>query len=122
MVWLFLTYMLIMYAASLNGLRFGNSIPPYVFFPLALMVFRFAYFKPEVSQKLLRGNDISYGIYIWHMPLVNQLLYLKQTPNMLDVSAVILGSIVIAWLSWIIVERNAMRLKNFSVKPPPKYD
>lgn len=116
MGWFAIGYFAVMYLLSGHGLHFGNSIPPYIFFPLALLVFRFAYFAPGVSNNLLKGNDISYGIYIWHMPLVNQLLYFRSDFRTEDVMLVIVASIMIAWLSWVLIERNAMKLKKFSLK------
>ena len=45
----------------------GNGINPILFIPLAVLTFSFAYSFPMLSQKLLQRNDISYGIYIYHV-------------------------------------------------------
>ena len=98
------------------NLNFGNSIPPYVFFPLVIVVFRLSYFKPNFFNRLLRGNDISYGIYIWHMPFINQLLYLDSEISAVEVIKVLLLTVIVAFLSWVLLEKRILRLKSFSLK------
>lgn len=61
-------------AVGLLGLEVGNSIGPLLFCLIAVFVFSAAYSKPTCSDRLLGKNDISYGIYIYHMPVVNMLL------------------------------------------------
>lgn len=110
-----LGYLVVMYVVSESGVEFGNSIPPYIYFPLALLVFRLAYAFINVSASFLRGNDLSYGIYIWHMPLVNQLLYMKDQIGVLDVILIIVGSVLLAALSWFTIEKHALQLKHASI-------
>lgn len=113
-------YITFAYSLSKLGLEFGNGIPPYVYFPLAILVFRFAYYKPEFTHQTLKGNDISYGIYIWHMPLVNQLLFISEKISVLDVVAVIVLSICLALISWVLLEKNMLKLKHFSLQAGTK--
>jgi len=109
-------YITIMLYISKNGLEFGNYIPPYVFFPLALLIFRTAYSMVSITKKLLRGNDISYGIYIWHIPLINQLIYLtKSNETLIQVGLAILSTILIALISWFYLEKTALKMKSFSL-------
>jgi peptidoglycan/LPS O-acetylase OafA/YrhL len=57
---------------------------------------------------LLRGNDISYGVYLFHMLVVNALVELKLfgIPAILLTFAVTYG---LAWLSWNLLERKVLR-------------
>lgn len=56
--------------------------------------------------------DLSYGCYVWHMPIINLLLVLA-IPSL----ALAIGSTVaMAVLSWFLVERPALRLKRQSLK------
>jgi len=46
----------------------GNIINHIMYIPLTLLIFACAYSFPNLSTSLLRKNDISYGIYIYHVP------------------------------------------------------
>jgi peptidoglycan/LPS O-acetylase OafA/YrhL len=104
-------------AASSSFIVFNNSIPPYVYFPLALLTFRCAYSFVELSRKLLKGNDISYGIYIWHMPITNQLLFISSSnETVLGVIFAIICSVLLAIASWFLIEKRALKMKSLSFK------
>lgn len=60
---------------------------------------------------------ISYGLYLWHMlvlfalaPLLDQFGWTAQTRPFLHFGALISGSIVVAWISWILLERPFIEL------------
>ncbi|PTY38360.1 hypothetical protein BGP77_12620 [Saccharospirillum sp. MSK14-1] len=108
-------YILVSFGLSKSGLQYGNSIPPYVYFPLAILILRLGYFKPEFTNKLLKGNDFSYGIYIWHMPFINQILYLNFEIEVDQVIWIILLSFLVAILSWFIIEKRMLKLKHFTM-------
>jgi len=93
----------------------GNSVNPVLFLLVVVVLFRLAYFMPEKSNKLLKGNDISYGIYIWHMPILNQMLYFGFHESYLSVVFAIGLSFIIALLSWRFIERPALGFKSFSL-------
>lgn len=57
--------------------------------------------------------DFSYGIYVWHMPVINLLLVLAIPSPAL--ALVLTGAM--AALSWFAIERPALRLKRSSLKP-----
>ena len=111
-----IVYTVAAYIASINGTGFGNGISPLVFFPLIVVIFKFAYFAPTLARRTLKGNDISYGIYIWHMPIVNQMLYFNWRTEEWQANLAIALSIVLAVLSWFIIEKPALRLKHYSVR------
>lgn len=98
------------------GLSFyGNNVSPIIFFILTLLVFHFSYFQPKQTNKLLNGNDISYGVYIWHMPIVNQFLYYNYDSNALFVILTITITIILSIFSWKIIEKPALSLKRVSL-------
>jgi len=89
----------------------GNNITPILFPFLALAILSIAYTAPYLSDRLLHKNDISYGIYIYHMPMINIMMYYGLTSKIVYVLAVIIITIVIACLSWLCLERIAIRKK-----------
>ncbi|KOR29053.1 hypothetical protein TI03_03270 [Achromatium sp. WMS1] len=56
--------------------------------------------------------DFSYGIYIWHMPVINLLIILHYESALLAVILTIACSIC----SWFIVEQPALRLKHVTLR------
>ena len=105
-VYLFSAYML-----SGIGSAFGNNSNPVVAVLLVLTVFSFAYSMPTLSTKVLRGNDMSYGIYIYHMPVVNLLLYSELYRKTEYGFMALMACILLAAISWLMVEKPALRLK-----------
>ena len=94
----------------------GNTINPMSAVLLALLVVSFAYSYSGRLAHVLKGNDISYGIYIYHMVIVNVMVSLGATRR---ISVFMVGYVVlilVAFLSWRYVERPALRLKAYSVK------
>lgn len=57
--------------------------------------------------------DFSYGIYIWHMPIINTLLFLKFESVWLTV----LMTVIFSAISWYFVERPMLRRKQITLKP-----
>ena len=78
---------------------------------LALVVVSVAHTWRGASQRTLRGHDISYGIYIYHMLVVNLFVQLHLIGSSVALASVIAVTIGAATASWICVERPALRLK-----------
>lgn len=115
-------YVFLMFAISPFGVVHGNALGPFSYVVLALVVFSCAYSLPMLSRKLLRGNDISYGVYIYHMPVVNVLLELGFRGRPVDVVTATALTVLLACFSWFVVERPALRLKRHSINPLSKQD
>jgi peptidoglycan/LPS O-acetylase OafA/YrhL len=97
----------------LLGGTVGTNSPNPVLMPLlAALVISAAYSGRGLSNRLLGETDISYGIYLLHMPIINFLLETGQGSWML---AIIL-TVTAALLSWYLVERPALRGK----RPVPR--
>ncbi len=111
-----LIYITIAYFSFRNGIAFGNSISPLIFFPIALVVFRMAYFMPSFFGKILKGNDISYGIYIWHMVIANQFLYYGVRDEYWHAALAITLSTICAIASWFFIEKPSLRHKKCTLK------
>ena len=79
---------------------------------LSIMTMSFAFSFNTISERLLRGYDISYGLYIYHGLVLNCFIafgWMYQW-NWLPVM-VLAASCVLGVLSWIFVERPFLRLK-----------
>ncbi len=91
--------------------QLGNSLSvPYVIV-LAGLVLSAAYTMPTLSDRLLRKNDISYGIYIYHMPVANLMIYWGMTGSLMAGVCALCSVLLLAGLSWGVVERPALKLK-----------
>jgi peptidoglycan/LPS O-acetylase OafA/YrhL len=76
---------------------------------LAMWAISFALSFRGVSRRLLRGLDLSFGLYLYHMLIINTLveLHLGGSIGWLWFTYVATG--VLALLSWTLVERPAMK-------------
>ncbi|MFA0476781.1 acyltransferase family protein, partial [Vibrio breoganii] len=52
-------------------ITYGSYLNPILVLTLSMLVISAAYSMPSLSEKLLNRNDISYGVYIYHMLWVN---------------------------------------------------
>ncbi len=80
-------------------------------FLLLGLTFSTAFTNTSLGHKLLKGNDISYGVYIYHMLVVNYLVHHRYTGSgryFLLACAVV---VLLALLSWRLVEKKALALK-----------
>ncbi len=113
---LLLFYVIATYFALKSGITFGNSISPYIFLLVVLVIFRIAYFKPSIFGGILKGNDISYGVYIWHMVIVNQFLYYGIRDEYWHALLAIIITVLLAIASWFFIEKPSLNHKKFTIK------
>lgn len=98
-------------AAGISANEVHSSVLALLVYPiLGLVVFSLAFSNVGLSKTVLRGNDFSYGIYIYHMPLLYLLLYLKMD-GVLGLVVLSLAVIISSSISWFFVERPCLRLK-----------
>ncbi|MBN2800779.1 MAG: acyltransferase [Deltaproteobacteria bacterium] len=112
-------YLALAWAGTSLGLNSGNGVHPVLYLPLIFTVLAFTYTLPHLGERLLRRNDISYGVYIYHMPVVNLLLYYGVSGNIASLALALVLSFLLAGLSWRLVERPAMRAKRHALHPVP---
>lgn len=117
-LWL-VVYIVAGYVLGMLGIRVrGNLLNPLSALILAFLTVSFAYSRDGSLARILRGNDISYGVYIYHMVVFNALIHFGFKH---DAWALALGMFIVvaaALLSWKYIEKPAMRLKRYSVKMP----
>ncbi|MFV5345194.1 acyltransferase [Acinetobacter oleivorans] len=79
---------------------------------LSLVTLSFAFSHKDLSDKLLKHNDISYGIYIYHMLVVNTLVAIGFLHEPIYIFFTFIVTIILAILSWKLIEKPALSLKN----------
>lgn len=104
-------YVFVAYIFSINSYSFDNNINPIVGVSLVLTIFSFAYSIPGLSKRILRGNDISYGLYIYHMPAANFMIYCGLRMKIEYGILALIASLLLAAISWIFIEKPALSLK-----------
>lgn len=107
--------------ASEAGWPFRTDSPPIpLMILLALAVVSCAYSCPGAAHRILRGNDFSYGTYVYHMLVLNAAIALgfrhAGWPMLLTSVAIIYA---VAALSWFWIERPALRMKHGLVSWTP---
>ncbi len=112
-IW-FGAYVLVM--AGLHWLVEFRSIVYYLgYLPsralLALATIAAAYSMRQLSGKLLRGMDLSYGTYLYHSVVINIFVELGWLGSLGSVLPVFGVSIFAALLSWNLIEKPALGLK-----------
>lgn len=93
------------------------------FVPLSYAIIWFGYNGPKILWQLNRLDDISMGIFIWHMVIINIFLYTGINKTLSDYPLIIVVIVVtaaIAFLSYRIVEKPALKLRNIKKNKPVK--
>ncbi len=85
----------------------GNYLNPVSTAVLACLVLSAAHAKPIPVK-----HDLSYGLYLYHMPVINAFLAAGAVGSVLASLSAITIAVVLAYLSWTFVELPALRLKH----------
>jgi peptidoglycan/LPS O-acetylase OafA/YrhL len=78
---------------------------------ISIVTISLAYTLPKLSL-FLKGNDISYGMYIYHMLVINSLISFGYLGDVKYLFLTIIITIAISSLSWFLIEKKALQLKN----------
>jgi peptidoglycan/LPS O-acetylase OafA/YrhL len=87
--------------------------------PLAGLVISSAMSFRTLSDRLLHHNDVSYGLYIYHMPGVYLLRRFSAAAPPIAVALLVLITLAVAMLSWRCVERPFLARKRRSLRDLP---
>ena len=105
-------------AATIPAIYFG--ILPRVFcFCIAYPLIWIGASQVKLVPTFYEGTDISYGLYLYGWP-VTQLIrhYVGPDLNGYEMTALALpATMLVAWLSWVLVEAPALRLKRYRPTP-----
>lgn len=92
-----------------------NSINPISATLLAILVYIFSQKElkiPNTFMNFVNESDISYGLYIYHMPIINTFLYLQFGNLYFNILISILLTILFSLLSWKFVEKPFLQKKS----------
>jgi peptidoglycan/LPS O-acetylase OafA/YrhL len=78
---------------------------------LSITVVSLAFTARTLSERALKGNDISYGTYIYHGIVLNLAFEFGFTRTIGVFAVVLLISYLLAMLSWLSIEQPALSLK-----------
>jgi peptidoglycan/LPS O-acetylase OafA/YrhL len=98
-------------AVRMSGGGFGNSLHPLLFIALSVLIFAAAFSRNTLSDRLLRRNDLSYGVYIYHGPVINLLLATGWGAGVSGVLITMGATLGLAYGSWRLIEKPALALK-----------
>ncbi len=92
-------------AYFVNSFEIGSNIL------LSFLTISIAFTKVEMSN-ILKGNDISYGVYIYHMLVVNSILSFGYSGSIYCLIATLIITIILGIISWNFVEKKFLKFKN----------
>lgn len=112
-------YLVIGYIASMNFIgnytaNAQNAINPVAFFFLGCLLLRLATTRlslPPMLARFIDRSDISFGLYLYHMPVINILMFLGLFTAGVNIALAVTISLVAAIFSWYAVEKPALNYK-----------
>lgn len=84
---------------------------------LAIVTVSIAYSMTWISHSLLKGNDISYGVYIYHCLWINVFIELGIGGSTKYLLLLFVCTYIAAFLSWKMVEKPFLRRKQQTINP-----
>jgi peptidoglycan/LPS O-acetylase OafA/YrhL len=111
-----IAYLLFVYTISPILIPVSEAIYGYIKYALlGFTVISMAYTLPGIAKKILRTNDISYGIYIYHGLIMGVIVQAKLTGSV-NLALVLGMTYVAAFLSWIFIEKPFIKRKEKTIK------
>ena len=77
----------------------------------ALLIFSFAFSYKTLSYSLIKHNDFTYGIYIYHMLIINIFIQIEYVREIKTLVSALFLSVICGILSYFIVEKPFLKLK-----------
>lgn len=92
----------------------SNSMGIINYMALCGLILAVAYSWRSLAERLLQRNDISYGVYIFHIPVINMFVHNGITGWTGFVSALLIA-VGLASMSWFFVEKPALGLRHWAL-------
>ena len=125
LVWLCVHVVVCVVASQLGSVAASNIPGIPVSLSLACVTLSAAFTLSTMSDFLLRHNDLSYGVYIYHVLVINALIELKIVGGWHAFWITLILTLLLATASWKLVEFPMIQLKkrmSKPAKPTPKID
>jgi peptidoglycan/LPS O-acetylase OafA/YrhL len=109
----------LMLCAAAGWLRVGtggNNMSPVYLLPLAGLIVSLAMSAPQLSDRILRHYDVSYGLYLYNMLVIDLLVGLAAPSAWASFAAAIIVSLGLAALSWTLIEKPYLRGKRGAMR------
>jgi peptidoglycan/LPS O-acetylase OafA/YrhL len=109
----------LMLCAAAGWLRVGtggNNMSPVYLLPLAGLIVSLAMSAPQLSDRILRHHDVSYGLYLYNMLVIDLLVGLAAPSAWASFAAAIIVSLGLAALSWTLIEKPYLRGKRGAMR------
>jgi peptidoglycan/LPS O-acetylase OafA/YrhL len=116
---LLISIIYIIYAVIFGNL-FGYRIEAYILESpfgfianalLSIWTLAFAFSNTSLSQMVIKNQDLSYGMYIYHMPVINFLNHHNYIGSLVYFGIAFIVTLILSSISWNFVEKNALRFK-----------
>ncbi len=78
---------------------------------LSIWTLAFAFSNTTLSERIVKNQDFSYGMYIYHMPVINFLNHHNYIESLTYFGIAFLATSILAFMSWNFVEKVALRFK-----------
>jgi peptidoglycan/LPS O-acetylase OafA/YrhL len=114
-VWWFSLFIVTETIKTYSIIDFGVVLNILVWVIFSFMVFSFAFSFRNLSDYLLKRNDFTYGIYIYHMLVVNIFVHLKMVGDVKYIAAIVALTVVLGMMSWFLIEKPFLQLKKHSI-------
>jgi peptidoglycan/LPS O-acetylase OafA/YrhL len=99
----------------------GNYLSPVYLLPLAGLIVSLAMSAPQLSDRILRHHDVSYGLYLYHMLVIDLLVGFAAPTGWASFAAATVVSFGLAALSWTFIERGYLRDKRGALRALSSY-
>lgn len=88
--------------------------------PLSVVMVWVGQSGPSVLERVTQKvGDLSFGVYVWHMPVVNLLLWAGLGGSLVAGAGAIAATTALGWASWHGVERPALSFKHATSRAFP---
>ncbi|WP_231383160.1 MULTISPECIES: acyltransferase [unclassified Cryobacterium] len=85
--------------------------------PLAYLTICVGYKGPRSLERVTRNlGDLSFGTYVWHSTVINIFLWFGFEGQRWSTIGVFASTLAVAFASWHLVEKNALKLKRVSLR------
>ncbi len=114
--WLFLLYVITMFSIGSFSQNSSNSINPISVLLLACCIFKIIKINihlPKTARTFVSRNDFSYGVYLFHMPMINIIMYTGIFSGFVYGQPIAVFSLTLlaAMFSWFFIEKPALKFK-----------